>query len=126
MAALGALTAEDHHLLAMLNAPHGPLFAWLEQQFHEHGAQPWVSLKEGLRGHESEELAMRLMAGYEQGSPADESEATDEVRHLLNRMLIEQIKLDETQAIESSRTDPLALQRYRELQARRKELEADL
>ena len=126
MTALETLTAEDHHLLAMLNAPHGPLFAWLEQQFHEHGAQPWVSLREGLKGHDSEDLALRLMAGYDLGYPADESEAADEVRRLLNRMLIEQIKLDETQAIESSRTDPQALRRYRELQARRKELEADL
>ena len=38
-------------------------------------------------------------------------------------MLIERIKEQETQAIEDAKADPSALQRYRELQARRRELE---
>jgi DNA primase len=36
---------------------------WLEASLHEHGAQPWGALREGLRGQESEELAVKLMAG---------------------------------------------------------------
>ena len=126
MAVLETLTSEDHNLLCSLAPPHGQLFAWLEQQFHEHGAQTWVSLREGLKGHESEELALRLMAEYDAGLTSDASETVSEARRLLNRMLIEQIKLDETQAIEASRSDPNALVRYRELQARRKKLEFDL
>ena len=124
MAALDTLTTEDHELLCNLSAPHGPLFVWLERQFHEHGSQPWVALREGLQDHESEAFALKLMSGFELGTANDEPEAMAELRHLLNRMLIEQLKTDETLAIEASRTDPNALQRYRELQARRLMLEA--
>ena len=124
MAALETLSAEDHHLLCGLSAPHGALFAWLERQFHEHGPMPWVALREGLQGHESAAYACKLMAGYELGGAGDETEALSELRHLLNRMLIEQLKIDETQAIEAAKADPGALRRYRELQARRLVLEA--
>ena len=81
-------------------------------------------MREGLQDHESEAFALRLMSGFELGTANDEPEAMAELRHLLNRMLIEQLKTDETLAIEASRTDPNALQRYRELQARRLVLEA--
>ena len=50
-------------------------------------------------------------------------ESFHELRELLNRMLIERIKLQETQAIEESKADPAALLRYRELQSRRLQLE---
>lgn len=124
MAALETLSAEDHGLLCGLSAPHGPLFVWLESQLHEHGPQTWVALREGLQGHDSESFALKLMAGHELGAPDDEIEATAELRHLLNRMLIEQLKTDETLAIEASKSDPNALLRYRELQARRLVLES--
>jgi DNA primase len=124
MAALDALSVEDHGLLCALEAPYGPLFAWLEAQFHEHGAQPWVALREGLQGHESEAFALKLMAGHELGVDDDAAEAAAELRHLLNRMLIEQLKIDETLAIEAAKADPAALHRYRELQARRQALES--
>ena len=124
MATLETLSAEDHHLLGSLEAPHGPLFSWLESQWHEHGAQPWVALREGLRGHVSEEFALKLMSGYELGTANDAPEAFSELRHLLNRMLIEQLKTDETLAIEVAKADPSALQRYRALQARRLLLES--
>jgi len=124
MALLESLTEEDHALLCGLDAPHGPLFAWMEAQYHEHGAQPWVALRAGLQDHESQAYASQIMAGYELSGADDSSEALDELRHLLNRMLIEKLKLDETQAIEAAKTDPAALQRYRELQARRLTLEA--
>jgi len=124
MAILESLTNEDHALLCGLGAPQGPLFSWLEAQYHEQGAQPWVALRAGLQGHESEVYATRIMAGHELLSADDPDEALDELRHLLNRMLIEQLKIDETQAIAAAKTDPAALQRYRELQARRLMLEA--
>jgi len=124
MAALETLSAEDHHLLGNLESPHGPLFSWLESQQHEHGPQPWVALREGLRGHESEEFALQLMAGYELGTANNAPEAFSELRHLLNRMLIEQLKMDETAAIAAAKADPGALQRYRELQGRRLLLES--
>jgi DNA primase len=124
MAALDTLSTEDHHLLCKLAPPYGPLFTWLDVQFHEHGAQPWVALREGLQGHESESLAYKLMTDQDLGKEDDAQEAISELRHLLNRMLIEQLKQDETLAIEAAKSDPQALQRYREFQARRLALEA--
>jgi DNA primase len=124
MVALESLSAEDHALLCGLPAPHGPLFAWLESQLHEHGAIPWVALREGLQGHESEDFALKLMAGYELGADSDAAEELNELRHLINRMLIEHLKAEETLAIEAAKVDPSALQRYRELQARRLLLES--
>ena len=46
-----------------------------------------------------------------------------ELRGLLNRLLIEQIKQQQDQAIAQAAHDPAALQRYRDLEARRKALE---
>ena len=126
MAALDLLSAEDHSMLCDLPEPHGALFVWLEGQLHEHGAQPWVALREGLRGHAQEQMALHLMTDYELG-PAEEAEATlAELRNLLNRMLVERLKVQETQAIQDAKLDPSALLRYRELQARRRQLEASL
>jgi DNA primase len=124
MAALESLSAEDHSLLCNLPAPHGPLFSWLERQLHEHGPQPWVALREGLMETESAAYAIKLMAGYELGAESDAAEALNELRHLLNRMLIEQLKIEETLAIDAAKADPSALQRYRALQARRLVLES--
>lgn len=123
MSALASLTDEDHALLCQLDAPHGPLFTWIEAQYHEHGPQPWVALHAGLQGHESEAFAAQLMAGHELDEAEDSRESIDELRRLLNRMLIEQLKRAETNAIEAAKTDPAALDRYRELQARRLLLE---
>jgi DNA primase len=50
------LSADDHAMLAHLPEPHGPVFAWLESQLHEHGPQPWAALREALRGSEHEAL----------------------------------------------------------------------
>lgn len=124
MAALESLSAEDHSLLCNLPAPHGPLFSWLERQLHEHGPQPWVALREGLIETDCATYALKLMAGYELGAESDAAEALNELRHLLNRMLIEQLKIEETLAIDAAKADPSALQRYRLLQARRLVLES--
>jgi DNA primase len=118
------LSSEEHIMLCGLPAPHGPLFTWLESQLHEHGPQPWAALREGLHEHPSEALALKLMSGPELGSLDNHAETPQELRNLLNRMLVEQLKALETEAIAASTTDPSALQRYRELQARRRELEA--
>jgi DNA primase len=118
------LSSEEHVMLCALPAPHGPLFTWLESQLHEHGPQPWAALREGLHEHPSEALALKLMSGPELGNSDNHAETPQELRNLLNRMLVEQLKTQETEAIAASTTDPTALQRYRELQARRRELEA--
>jgi DNA primase len=132
------LSTEDHNLLCELAPPHGPLFVWLDHQHHEHGPQPWGVLREGLREHESEALALRVVASAftplrddaGQPLPNNESpealrkEAVGELRGILNRILIENLKAQETDAIAAAKDDPTALQRYRHLQARRRELES--
>ncbi len=124
MAAWDLFSAEDHAMLCHLPAPHGPLFVWLEHELHERGAQPWGAAREGLRGQACEELALRVMADPLLAFVDDQQDAVEELRNLLRRMLVEHIKEQETQAIQASHSDPAALQRYRELQARRRALES--
>ncbi len=126
MAALEVLSAEDHTMLCELPAPHGPLFVWLESQLHEHGPQPWVALREGLRGHEGEELATRLMADHELGEADETDESTAELRNLLNRMLVDRLIVQETEALHAAKADPTALHRYREFYTRRRALQSAL
>ena len=120
---LDSLSHEDHAALCALAPPHGPLFAWIESQFHEHGVRSWALLREDLRGHESEAFAERVMTGSHAQTEGDAPELRMELRGLLNRLLIEQIKQQQDQAIAQAAQDPAALQRYRELEARRKALE---
>ncbi|MEN9398389.1 MAG: hypothetical protein RLZ81_2919, partial [Pseudomonadota bacterium] len=120
------LSNEDHALLCELPPPHGPLVAWLEAQLHEHGPLAWGALRDELRGHDAEDLALRLMADPTVGvGAAGEAcgDAAPELRDLINRMLIDRIKEQETQAIAQSTSDPGALARYRELHTRRLQLE---
>jgi DNA primase len=105
--------------------------AWLEGQMHEHGALPWEALREGLRGQPGEppdageELALRLMS--DPTIPVQPMEdSAPELRDLLNRMLVDQLKAQETEAIDASKSDPQALQRYKALRARRVQLMSSL
>ena len=113
-------------MLCELPAPHGPLLAWVEAQLHEHGPLAWGALRDELHGHSAEELAIRLMTDPTVTSapnPEASQESGAELRDLLNRMLVDRIKEQETLAIAASATDPAALNRYRELHARRLQLE---
>ncbi|MBP7564669.1 MAG: DNA primase [Burkholderiaceae bacterium] len=127
------LSSEEHAMLCELPEPHGPLFAWIDSQFHEHGPLTWTHLREALPGQPFESLADRLMAGADvlalvpdatAGAHAAMQEWEAELRDLLKRMLVERLKALEAQAIEESSLDPSALERYRALYARRRELEA--
>jgi DNA primase len=121
-----SLSSEDHVLLCGLDEPHGPLMGWLESQLHEHGPQPWAALREGLREHPGEALALKLMSGGELVSAASAAETMQELRNLLNLILDDQLKVMQDQAAKALETDlsPEAQQRYRELQARRRGLKA--
>lgn len=118
------LSNEDHELLCRLEGQHGELLTWLDGQFQEHGAQPWAALLEGLRGHPLETHAGRLMGQDTMTQDTPVAEVRKELRHVLDRMLVEHLKAQETEAIAQANTDPQALARYRSLQARRRELEA--
>lgn len=120
---LEELSHDDHDALCAQPAPHGPLFAWLEEQLHEHGPQPWAALREGLRSHPCEALALRLMDSPHAQPEGDWAEIRRELRGVLNRIHIERIKAQETQAIAAMAHDPEAAQQLRALQARRLQLE---
>ncbi|WP_353133484.1 DNA primase [Limnohabitans sp.] len=130
------LSAEDHNLLCELAPPHGPLFVWLDQQHHEHGNQPWGALREGLYAHESENMALRVMASSfkplldDDGHPkadtqspaALQREAGLELRGILNKILFESLDAQMKEAIAEAADDPTAMQRYKALFERRKQL----
>ncbi len=118
MAAWDLFSAEDHAMLCQLPAPHGPLFVWLEHEMHERGPQPWGAIHEGLRGHASEELALRVMADPQLTSIENEKAAIDELRNLVIRMHIEVLEAMKDQASAEVGKDPSALQRFQELHAR--------
>jgi DNA primase len=121
-----ALTHEDHNLLCAQPEPYGPLFVWLEGQFHEYGVQTWVVLRERLRGHPCEALALRVMEGPLGVTDGEPSELLAELRGVLDRNLIAHIKQQENDAVAAMSTDPTAAQRLRDLHAQRLSLEANL
>lgn len=129
-AAWAWLTPEDQQLLAHQPAPLGALFAWLESQWHEHGPQPWAVLQPALSMQSFGPLAQQLVDQALQCTPvggtageATEQDVQSELREMLNRMLIDDLKQRETQAIVAAAQEPQALATYRELQARRLALE---
>ncbi|MEO7940667.1 MAG: DNA primase [Burkholderiaceae bacterium] len=126
MAAWELFSAEDHAMLCELPAPHGPLFVWLEHELHERGPQPWGAIREGLRDHASEQLALRVMADPQLASVENESATLDELRNLVTRIHIEVIEALKDEASAAVTQDPSALQRFQELHARWLALKAGL
>ena len=134
MALWETLAGEDHALLCALAAPHGALFAWLESVFHEQGALGCSALQTEMQGQAFAEDAVRWMAqenlgvtpGSEDATPPDPQEARQELRRLLNLLLIDRLKQLETEALAQASTgqDPEAQQRWRSLHERRKALMA--
>ena len=125
------LAGEDQAMLCALPAPHGPLFVWMESQFHEHGPLGWSTLQEHMQEQPFAQEATRWMqqhalhAGAE-GQTPDVQESRQELRKLLNLMLIDRLKQLETEALAQAQSgeDPEALQRYKSLYERRRELTA--
>ncbi len=105
------LSTEEHHLLLALPAPHGPLFAWLESQLHEHGPQPWAALREALRGHVHEHHAVLQFAEILEGVDYD----WGETRRILNELLDLALARERTELAARAATDPAAFERLREL-----------
>lgn len=82
-----ALSHEETDMLCHLPGESGPLFAWMDHQFHEYGPQPWGIAREGLHEHPAEALALRLMDDARAVSEAGSAEAAEELRGIINRML---------------------------------------
>jgi DNA primase len=130
------LSTEDHNLLCELAPPHGQLFVWLDHQHHEHGNQAWGALREALRGSEVEDLAVRVMATAftplldDEGKPLPDTqtpeqqrkEAQLELRGILNKMLLESLDQQMKDAIAEAAANPAAMQRYKALFERRKQI----
>ncbi|MBC7444952.1 MAG: DNA primase [Polaromonas sp.] len=116
------LSSDEHHLLLCLPAPHGPLFAWLESELHEHGPQSWAVLREGLRGHAHEHHALAQFAEVLDGVDND----WGETRRILQQL--QQIRDDSEIADLAARApgEPAVLERLRELlaQSRAKKIPA--
>ncbi|RZL92952.1 MAG: DNA primase [Variovorax sp.] len=127
MAEWEGLSHELHAMLCDLPGEHGQLFAWLDSQSHEHGLQPWAALREGLRGTTFEALAQRVMTGPDGGPLGDAegeqaADAARELRNVLDYMLDDRLKAQQSEAIAAVGSDPRALERYKALEARRLEL----
>jgi len=123
------LAGEDQAMLCDLPAPHGPLFVWMESQFHEQGPLGWSALQSEMQGQPFAEDAARWMqqqALHADAEPAapDVQESRQELRRLLNLMLIDRLKQLETEALAQAQSgqDPDALQRYKSLHDRRRDL----
>ena len=123
MSFLEDLTPDDHATLCAQPAPHGPLFAWLEAQFHEHGPMAWAVMRERLREHECEALAAKVMTGAHAQTEGDVQELRLELRDLLTRMQIEDINEQQKLLILQAAQDPTALERYRALEQKRSALQ---
>ncbi|WP_027013935.1 DNA primase [Comamonas composti] len=120
------LTHEDFDALAHSGASHGALFRWLEAQFQEAGPRPWALLREMLRGQPHEGLADKLMSGPHAQPEGELPELRQELRDVLNRMQISRITTLTEEALKALSSDPGAAQRWRELQARKEALNAQL
>lgn len=115
------LSHEDFDALSRCTAPHGGLFAWLEAQFQEHGAQPWAVLRERLcdcLDADVAPLAEKLMTGPHAQPEGELPELRRELRGVLNRILIDHLKQQTHVAAMAIATNPLAAQQLRDLYAR--------
>ncbi|SFM53427.1 DNA primase [Variovorax sp. OV329] len=136
MAPWEGLSHELHTVLCELPGELGELFRWIDTQHHEHGTLPWAALREGLRGLSFEPMALKLMTGPD-GAPVGDMEeeasssqaapdVTTELKDVLARMLIDRLGAQLTETAGAFGTDPAAPERYRALEARRRELQASL
>lgn len=129
MALWDGLSAEDHALLCDLPGQHGEIMRWIESQFHDHGPLSWGALQAELSQLAFANLADKLMGSHKPNAPetnpeAEPGEARKELRLLLNLMLIDRLKVLETEALKEAESlqSPEAFQKWRELHQRRRTL----
>ncbi len=103
------LSHEEHHLLCELPPPFGPLFAWLDSQVHDHGAQPWAALRESLRGHAHEEFVLAEIAKVPPEIEGDAAELADILAKEKNQRRDEEMK----RLAAAAATDPEAYERLK-------------
>jgi DNA primase len=130
-AAWDRLTNEDHAMLCELPGVHGSLFVWLESQLHEDGPQPWGVLSERLRELPFQALAAKVMARPDAGPAAAAPETStnpgeelaQELRNLLDLMLVDRLKSQMSALVEAvTAGDTEAMKRYQDLAQRLSDL----
>lgn len=112
----GLINAEDHQLLHELPSPHGEVFTWLERHLENHGPEPWDTLRNALVEHDFAWAADRVMASM----AAKDDAPFDDLRQVVNRLWVDELKRQGDELIKQAATDPTALQRWREVDERRK------
>ncbi|NBW77681.1 MAG: DNA primase [Betaproteobacteria bacterium] len=124
------LTPHQHQVLASLPQPYGTVVTWLERLLQEHGRLDWPTISQQMQGHPVEAHVQALM-DTTMVQTIDEhgdglGDVLKELQHVLHRIEIDQLKAQETLAIQQSGQDPNGLKTYRSLQAQRLALEAQL
>jgi DNA primase len=112
------LNAEDHELLHSLPEPHGALFAWIEREFHEHGALANGALQSALAEAGHAELVARLMNSM----AAHDIVEFDDLRTIV-KLLWRQHWVQRSEALAAlGAGDPSARRELQQVLARLKEL----
>lgn len=114
------LSPDDHNLLHELPEPHGPVFAWLERQMADHGAQPWAQLEQALIDAlpELPAPAARLVPR----SALEDELGFADLRRVIDGLWIERLGIEQRELIARAAHDAGALQRWREVSQRREAL----
>ena len=106
-----SLSHDDHQLLCELAPPHGPVFAWLDSQVHDHGAQAWPLLLDALKG-----LPFAAFAADQVGKVLPDIENDlQELRQILTLELKRRTDEEMTELVARAGTDPAAYEQLRQL-----------
>ena len=117
-----SLSASQHSMLCALQAPHGELFKWMDQQLHELGVQSFAALMEGLRGTTHFDWLSKLF----KNSPPDLENTPQEINSILVEMEKDSIDQELKTLIPQASSDPVAYERVRFLNNRRARLKTGL
>jgi DNA primase len=109
------LSTEDHAMLNDLPEPHGAVFAWLDAQRLDHGAQAWAALREGLRDHPHETFALAQAEGVINASQEDDG---GELKDVMARLRLDEWERQSTELAAHAASDPQAMVRLKALRAK--------
>jgi DNA primase len=121
MVAWEELSPPQQTLLCDLPAPHGELFAWLDHQLHEHGVQPWATLREALRGHPHEAWICALV----DQAPKELEHDNAELASILHEMEKSDLSAQLSAMAPRVASDPALYERFKTLSARYAQLKSD-
>ena len=121
MVAWEELSPTQQTLLCDLPAPHGELFAWLDHQLHEHGVQPWATLREELHGHPHEAWICALV----DQAPKELEHDNGELGSILHELEKSDLSAQLSAMAPRVASDPALYERFKTLSARYAQLKSD-